>query len=57
MVEDFFKLSFLEQVRNSENFAVESGLEAISGLLVVKKVIVFMLHIVAISFQCFAPLQ
>lgn len=57
MVEDFSKVPFSEQVINSETFAVESDLKALSGLPVVKEVIVFMSHIVAISFQCFTPLQ
>ena len=57
MVEDFSKVPFSEQVINSETSAVESDLKAISGLPVVKEVIVFMSHIVAISFQCFTPLQ
>ena len=53
MVEDFSSFFF----RNSETFTVKSSLEAISGLPVVKEVIVFILHIVDTSFQCFAPLQ
>ena len=57
MEENFFKVSFLEQVGTSETLAVESCLEVISGLPVVKEVTVFTLHIVAINFKSFVPLQ
>lgn len=48
---NFSKVSFLDQVETSETFTVESHLEIISGLPVKKEVIVFALHIVAMSFK------
>ena len=57
MEENFFKVPFLEQVGTSETLAVGSCLEVISGLPVVKEVTVFTLHIVAINFKSFVPLQ
>ena len=53
---DFSEVSFLEQVETWETFAADSGLEVITWMPVVKKVIGLKLHIVALIFKSFAPL-